>query len=430
MKRIRSFLLKEKKNIVVAFLITIILLILTYLGNNIERPLLENNDYIRRIEYKHSGLVNKLDSIRRIYYPKAVNPTDYLLINTAYDKVPINKFDGDSIKGRIIGEQYITDRKKLIDFLEVAKQSNYKHIIVDLDFSYELKNITNDSIDKKLVELLLSMNNVIIPAVVNNDGTRKRLIDDRLIPISYSAVNIGTWRISNLTPMPLIHKMNKKNDTIKSIPLYLYEEATGNTYKERVLFSTINNRLCHKKVFVYNYIKDKAIGKHTYKTYYSNLGVDYLNTEGKKSTIPLRIKDKNVIIGDFVNDKINTYAGSLPGSLVLLNEYYSLLEKWNMIGFELITIFILYFITILCIIRGKSFWSFVFRKLINKKPKLKAIIISLAGSIFSMTVLFNIIKVILVFCFHTYFCVYVPVIIIPLLSIILNPEYEKKTNYT
>lgn len=112
-------------HLIISSIISLFLLVVSYWGNNIRRPLLENYDLIRLIELITDGSLNKHNK---------VEPSNYLLINTAFDKSSIDKHENDEPGGRIIGKQFITDRRKLIDFLELAKQSDYRYLIIDWIF--------------------------------------------------------------------------------------------------------------------------------------------------------------------------------------------------------------------------------------------------------------------------------------------------------
>lgn len=398
---------KKGTHLLVSSIIACLLLFVSYWGNNIRRPLLENYDLIRLIEFFTNGSLNKHNK---------VEPSNYLLINTAYDKSPIDKYENDDTNGRIVGKQYITDRRKLIEFLELAKQSDYRYLIVDLDFSEGLRDKRNDSIDNKLTELLLSMKNIFIPLPVDENGNFKNLIDNRLNNIAYSAVVIGTWRIKSLTPLPLQH------NGIKSIPLGIFEDSTKLEYQEHCLYSKLGKKLCYRKVFAFNYVKDNIIkevnGYQQKSSLYTNLGADYLQAKALKATVPQRLNKKIIIIGDYDNDKVLSYSGTIAGSLVILNEFFSLMNGWNIvrIGFVIFS-FLLFLITFYSIMEG---WSFI--KLIRIKNRKWA---NFLNSFLSITIIYNIIKVVLFYCFHTYFCLFFPILIITVLSPFISPKNEK-----
>ena len=398
---------KKGTHLLVSSISACLLLFVSYWGNNIRRPLLENYDLIRLIEFFTNGSLNKHNK---------VEPSNYLLINTAYDKSPIDKYENDDTNGRIVGKQYITDRRKLIEFLELAKQSDYRYLIVDLDFSEGLRDKRNDSIDNKLTELLLSMKNIFIPLPVDENGNFKNLIDNRLNNIAYSAVVIGTWRIKSLTPLPLQH------NGIKSIPLGIFEDSTKLEYQEHCLYSKLGKKLCYRKVFAFNYVKDNIIkevnGYQQKSSLYTNLGADYLQAKALKATVPQRLNKKIIIIGDYDNDKVLSYSGTIAGSLVILNEFFSLMNGWNIvrIGFVIFS-FLLFLITFYSIMEG---WSFI--KLIRIKNRKWA---NFLNSFLSITIIYNIIKVVLFYCFHTYFCLFFPILIITVLSPFISPKNEK-----
>ena len=394
-------------HLIISSIISLFLLVVSYWGNNIRRPLLENYDLIRLIELITDGSLNKHNK---------VEPSNYLLINTAFDKSSIDKHENDEPGGRIIGKQFITDRRKLIDFLELAKQSDYRYLIIDLDFSKELMDGNNDSIDNKLVDLLLSMKKVFIPLPVDEDGNYKQLLDDRLNDIAYSAVLLGTWRIKSLTPLPLQH------NGVKSIPLRVFEDSTKVLYQEHPLYSKLGRKLCYKKVFAFNYVKDKAVrdfnGYQHQSTLYTMLGADYLQANALKATAPKRLSKKIIIIGDYENDKVLSYYGTIAGSLVILNEFFSLMNEWNVVKWGFVVFcFFLFLFTFYAMMEG---WSLIkMTKIKNHK------LASLLSSFLSVTIIYNIIKVILFYCFHIYFCLFFPVLFISLLSPFISLKDEK-----
>lgn len=85
-------------------------------------------------------------------------PEDLLLINIGYDRALVDIYDADGLP---MGNIDITDRKKLIDFLDIAKSvGDYKFIVMDIRFTDEVET----DVDDNLWKALSSTHRLILPS--------------------------------------------------------------------------------------------------------------------------------------------------------------------------------------------------------------------------------------------------------------------------
>ena len=115
-------------------------------------------------------LIKPIEIIKSLYYPSTNYLDSVLLINTSYDQVLVAVNQDNRQKGY----DQMADRRKLLQLLtELKRRNDYKYIILDINFSDEADY--HSDVDSALFDLIMSMDNIVIPKTPN-----MRLADERL----------------------------------------------------------------------------------------------------------------------------------------------------------------------------------------------------------------------------------------------------------
>ena len=272
-------------------------------------------------------------------------------VNVGYDKslVPVLKYD------KWLGDEAITDRRKLCHFLDKIKDVDYKYLIIDV--------MLTESYEKELDDSLFFRINNMKRVVVARD--KEGGICSGLESKSASAV-LKSHLGDNFTRF-------EYSDKIASIPLYVYndirrdngmdlvtphkcfESMTESRLKNALNFFSIYTQgtsLCQNSIFLafdsYQYDGNfrKDIGGYgEEKQYARSLGRDIL---GKVDfDFNKEFGGKYIVIGDLVNDVHDTYMGSKPGSVILMKALKLLDDQKHLVNawFVALLIVIYYFIS-------------------------------------------------------------------------------------
>ena len=201
----------------------------------------------------------------------------------------------------------------------------------------------------------------------------------------------------------------------------IYEDLEHKTITQHGLLFTSNGWVCRNGVSLKLPItitgnsKKEGVWKH-YDV--CNLGTDILSSDVQ---IPIaeQIRNKIVVIGDFENDKHDTYAGTQPGSVICLNAYYALLRGDHMLsGWTLLfygVIAALYYFLTLSYLERKTLQSYV------KNAWLKV-----AFSLLNISFIFWAIAFAVYILFDIVYCVWVPIGIFSLLDFCISIYYSRQ----
>lgn len=346
-----------KKKITFSVFFSVVVILLSYLVGNTSYPMTGEKATLENLNILKSFFNLTHDSV----------PDDVLLINVAFDKVLTDYYE----EGMPIGQLAITDRKKLLDFLNRARKAdNYKYIMMDVILEQGIET----EYDSALFCTIASMPRIVIPT--HEDVL---LQDSILNPKAANADYSITQKETNFSHFQFVH------DEVPSMPLKLYEAVTGRTIERHWCFYSCDGRLCTNGLTLK--LPIRTSGTYTDKDSlqmrgYVYLGADVLND----SIIPVseQIDGKIVVIGDFNNDVHRTYAGVQPGSVICLNAYYALMRGEHYVNYVFyIILFFVYTIITFLIFKNNTADAFF------DNPWLKAI-----ASFFTLTAILSIIAVI------------------------------------
>ena len=309
------------KIILLAVSLSLVILVISYFLGNRDKPS-EGDSKVRLLE-------NVLRQKNR--FARMGNHTDEcVLVNTSYDKMLIPKYDED---GMYLGVEAVTDRGLLADFLhQLHLFGGYRLVVIDIDLSNVLLN-GQDSMrsedDRRLVRQILSMDRVLLSQSVDEDGNVIPFADSSLESISGVVCYNRTFDISDALSIPLTTHGKK------SVPLLMAEQVPGDHLIQKGPLYFYNGMwgLCRKKVPPVPYVEyqDCEVGESgdMKRMGYDNLGADIMSDP---ELIPIKCADKIVMVGDFENDVHDTFWGAMPGAVILLNAYFSILHRWHMVN--------------------------------------------------------------------------------------------------
>ena len=306
-KKKRRIKWKDGRIILISLGNTIILLLLSYILNNLSFFTGENLNQYAWMEW----IKGKVGLEENIDYK------DALFINVAYDKQLVDKCDEF---GMPVGNTDITDRTKLLELLELLTETNnYKYVILDVRFEKGLESEADSSLFDKITHM---------DKVVCANHKDIELADSALY--GKAAVNDYTSTIVDTN----FKRYKFIRDGQISLPLHVYDELTGKTIKKHGIFSTCNGKLCYNSIFL-RFLSDgfSEYDDNGDKVYY-NLGSDIL-TNYSKSELAALTKDKLVLVGNLVEDVHDTYAGMKPGTVITYHAIRAILNNEHMVSFSL-----------------------------------------------------------------------------------------------
>lgn len=305
----------KQKKVIWSVVIAIGFLLFSYCITNLEFPVSGEKALLYRFELVRNYLIPRENTVN----------DSTLLIDVSFDKTPVKATDE---YGMPIGDIQITDRKKLLELLqELKKKDDYKYILLDVFFGQ--KGETPQ--DSALFATICSMPRIIIPC-----HSDEALADPSLKEKAGLADYTSTYKVSGFAKYPYM-----SNEGI-SLPLKMFEDMTGRTISKHCIFYTDGWRLVRKSiVLTFDVYANSSYNEEGEKVWYY-LGADILGNKDERGLlyeIPDLTKDKYIAIGAFQgDDSHSTYIGSVCGTLINLNAYFSLLHNHHVVSISLVII--------------------------------------------------------------------------------------------
>lgn len=279
--------------------------------------------------------------------------SDYALINTSYDLQLIDHYDD---YGFPVGNQAITDRTKLAEFLRIINSSpeRPRYIICDIHF------VDATESDSALHAQLIAYDNLIVSAHLKDDGQLDSLrfsdVKKGLSDYVLGSVFDGVYKYQ------LIHE-----NTYKLLPLKVYEDLSGKQATKFGPFVKVGNRWTMNN-FIMNYrLLQKDVAAQDVGFNPVNMGELLFLPE---EDIQNYTAGKIVLIGDFFqSDMHETIFEISSGPLILLNALLTIQQGDTIVN---VWLFLLIAVVYLCL----SYMVFVegdlIDTLINKITRNKA----------------------------------------------------------
>ena len=299
-----------------------------------------------------------------------INPTpekeDLVFINVAYENRFIPKLDD---QGNTIGRIDITDRYALSKFFEaLAKNDNHKYIFSDIRFeeSSEFDSLLNS----KVVNVKRMVNSY------HYDSKNKKF--------NYPIIKVPKTGLSDYQGDFLMFDFIQ-HDSIPSTPLVIYDDLTGHQSEKKYGFLKIGDeyhfnefvidyRLRNYHVFANNNVSDSLNGYHVK---YAHLG-ELLFVDSITQGFYLQdfLKDKFVVLADFEDRDVHeTVVGDMPGAMIIVNAYLSLLNGDSQITWVfMLYMFVFYFFLSWQIVHPDDFIQVFLERRFPKWPFLQNLI--------------------------------------------------------
>jgi len=387
--------------------ISILLTLADYQVQNISFPLFDDSALMAWVDL---FCEERMDAKKDFF-----DEGDVTYVNFGKDKtlVPVVDEYNDTI-----GNDVITDREKLLEFLELANKSKYKYIFLDVRFEkgYETPY------DSALFSLIKTMPRLII-ATHRGDGGYE-IIDSTLLDKSAYADYRGTF-FSGFTRYEFLQ------DGSRSVALQMYHDLDGkDIHKGRFGFTTSKGWPCYNLKYIplpYYLCTGKSEASDDSITFieemrYKNVGHMVLNRDyyTEENVFDFLLNDKIVVVGDFDDDLHGTYVGEVPGPVLSLAAYKYLKKglhklSWWYVTLLLLIYFLISFFTIISLGHVANFFE--------NRPVLHCFIALLGLPLF-----FLILKVFLYRVFLISMVVFVPTIVFWILTTLSFIQYEKHNN--
>ena len=231
-----------------------------------------------------------------------------LLVDTHYDKQMVLEKD---IDGNPIGMVAATNKQKLKKLLEyLYATDNYRYIILDVF----LERSISQPIDSSLYDLIATMPRIVIPIPESSP------LGDSRMALKAGTARYGTaiWE-NDFVKYPFI------TDGKESMALKMYRELTGRTITKHGLLYTDNWPARHSAILTYELRETEELSEQ--KLYLGWIVGDTIGGEIYPSMleVPNLADKKYVLIGDYEDDRHNTYIGEMSGALINFNAYLTLL---------------------------------------------------------------------------------------------------------
>lgn len=308
----------NKQNIqpaIVALLIAVVLLIISYF--------LSIWPYTTGSE---SFQLQRFEGIRRTLFDGAQTDIEdsVILIDVHYDRTMVMEYEsitdykGDSAsleKGKVP----VVDRQKLLALFKWLKQrDDYQYVILDVF----LEKCVAQAEDSALYALLSQMPRLAIPLPPDGQELADKSLEDKAAAVSYgtSAKGRGFLKYTYIV------------DDRASLPLKMYAELTHDTIVQSGCFYREGYSLARPcGILTYDF-EDEA-GKYYLGDFIKQIG------ESDDEIGTIQTKGKYILIGDFEDDRHQTFIGRLSGTIINFNAYLSLKNGHHRVS--LIKIFLL-----------------------------------------------------------------------------------------
>ena len=280
---------RRRRIIYISLLNVIILLFGGYLWNNLPLYTGENITELSHIQWFWEVIGGRT-------VDEELDST--LFINVSYDKQLVEHRDSF---GERIGITDVTDRTKLLELLQLAKETNtYKYLILDVRFEESNYQKSDDTLFQKIKD----MDRIVV-------ATHKDIKTPTSFPKEKSAIAdyYSTITATNFERYEYVHS------GVPSVPLYAYKELTGNDIKQTIGFATCGGKLCQKSIFLkfpsVHFDKVMSNGNQRYYEMGHEILADLREDFAEMS------EDKVIVIGNFAEDFHDTYIGMKPGPYIL-----------------------------------------------------------------------------------------------------------------
>lgn len=266
-----------------------------------------------------------------------------VLIDVHYDKQLMLEKDDN---GMPIGLVAATDKQKLKKLLEYLHQGDdYRYILLDVFLD---KNISSPE-DSSLYQLIASMPRIVIPY-----PEASALADTCLnIKAGHAQYTTAIWE-NDFVKYPFL------TDGEESVALRMYQDLTGRTITKHGFLYTDRWPVRNSAILTFELRENNDL---SFKKHYLGWVVgDTLAGEVYESMLDESgfATDKYVLIGDFKEDRHNTYAGEMSGPIINFNAFLTLMHGHHRISLLMLAILWGAFFWLVWLVLSRSTFSNIF----------------------------------------------------------------------
>ena len=281
------------------------------------------------------------------FKPEATTLNDSAcFINVSHDRQLVNI----DISDTSAGNTDITDRAKLLTFLQRVDTINYKYILLDIRFDNKYKT----AVDSQLFQQIVHMRDIVIANHTEGVWDDYHLADTSLLKkagmsdYKYRGLSSSFSHYSFLQdkkPSMALKMYDRTNPTsikqVGNMPLYISEghlctncpmlPIKGNVYS---IMNSMNK---------YDGDGDSEDGMNALMltNYYEDLGPNFLSIDGRDWAADLN--GKYIIIGDMENDIHYTYRGTVPGAYIIWMAFLYLQNGRHILSWTFIMLMFCYY---------------------------------------------------------------------------------------
>lgn len=263
-------------------------------------------------------LIRATSVIKRVLFKWEEKPPkkDYLFVGVSWDKSLTDKLDDDGLP---IGNQAITDRAKLAQFLSILNQKpdNHRFLVLDIFF----KDPSPD--DSTLQSEFYRTKNYLVSYHKNSEGKPDYPIFTCDIGLSdYENTEEGLLGVSagGFSKFKMM-----QGDSLTTLPLKMYLQFNPHAkFKQGFLWNYLHGVPVFKSFVVDHRIRAYDLFDAPDSLLYDKVYLGELLYLPAEAVHELT-KDRIIILGDFEDRDIHpTIYGDMPGSLILLNAFLAL----------------------------------------------------------------------------------------------------------
>jgi hypothetical protein len=233
---------------------------------------------------------------------------NFIFINLAYEKALIPLEDN-------LGNEVITDRAALAKFFKILQKHPNLAKFTICDVFLQGKS----QYDSLLSRNVKGINNIVFPTHPDSNNKPEKLE----IPVPCAMANYKSADEEFVKFTFLLE------DQYKTIPVFMYEKLQNRKFSHNWGLYWDNGNPCLNSVIIdYKIRTDEVFQNGKYPV----VNLSELMLMPEELIVKEFLKDRIIIMGDFVQDRHKTSFGIMPGSLILLNVYLSLIDGSHLIS--------------------------------------------------------------------------------------------------
>lgn len=279
------------------------------------------------------------ENLVRSWFGKTNDCEDAYFVNVGYDKQVIDAQVSPLESGRMV----ITDRKVLLDFLNIAERADYKYIFLDIRFEKGFETAYDSALFAKIAgmrDIVCAHHYEPLKDEQGNQYNGFEIADSALLPKCAYNDYYTTVLSSNFTRYAYLQEGRP------SIALRMYQDIDGKTIRQHGLLYCNDGTLCENCPYIPIKGGVSAVTDTVTTAQYYNLG-PFLMTLPEQQLIE-DMKGKIVVVGDFDEDVHDTYMSMQPGPYLTYLAYKYLAQGNNKVSIPVLIFLIpVYFLIVL-----------------------------------------------------------------------------------